>query len=131
MTAPISDGAVAEGNPPAPPAGQVGGVVGPVLGWAQPQVPIEGWWDRVLFFQSWQVVETGIHCAAAGVDGMDVADGAVLDPLAEKTNRLEGMALVAQLSDYFVLLRGFHQLPHLVDRVGQRFLAIDRLLAFD
>jgi hypothetical protein len=39
--------------------------------------------------------------------------------------------MVAQLRDDLVFRGGLHQLPHLVDRVGQRLLAVDVFAAAD
>ena len=41
------------------------------------------------------------------------------------------MALIAQLGDHLVFLRGLHQFSDLVHRVGQRFFAINVLAALD
>ncbi|MCR4415328.1 MAG: hypothetical protein NUV77_23190 [Thermoguttaceae bacterium] len=62
---------------------------------------------------------------------MDLADGAVPDPLAEDADRLERVPLVAQLRDDVVLFGGLHQRAALVDRMGQGFLAIDVFAAPD
>ena len=66
---------------------------------------------------------------ARGVDFRDLADGAVPDPLAEPTNVVGGVSLIAELRDDLVLAGRLHHLPHFVDRVGQRFFTVHVLAA--
>ena len=76
MAAPIADGAVAEGHPTTPSAGQVGRMVGPKLSRPQPQVPVERGRNGVFLFELAQPVQARIDGGAAGMDGVDLANRA-------------------------------------------------------
>ena len=85
----------------------------------------------MLLLEMRQLIEPGVHGVAAGVDGMDLANRAIAHPFVEKADGLERVALVAELADDAVLPGRAHQLTHLMDGMGQRFLAIDVLAPFD
>ena len=65
------------------------------------------------------------------MDRVDVADGPIPDPFAERANRIERVALVAQLRHDLVLLGRLHQGADLADGVGQGLLAVDVLAPLD
>ena len=66
---------------------------------------------------------------AGGVNGVDFADGARPNPFTHAADGIGGVALVTELGDDFVFVRGGHQRPDLVDGVGQRFFTIYVLAA--
>ena len=128
---PVADRAVAERHPAPPSARQVEGMVRPLLGRTEPEVPVEAGRNFLLLAQPRQHVDGGVDVGTAAMDRVDVADGAVPDPLAERADRVEGVALVAELGHDLVFLGGLHQGPDLADGVRQRLLAVDVLAPFD
>ena len=106
-------------------------MVRPLLGRTEPDIPVESGRDLLLLAQPRQHVESRVDRLAAAVDRVDVADRAILDPFAERANRIEGVALVAELGHDLVLLGRLHQGPDLADGMGQRLLAIDVLAPLD
>jgi len=71
-----------------------------------------------------KLVQRGIHRSTHRVDGVHLADRPIPNPFAEGPNRIRRMALVAKLGHHLVLARRLHHLAHLVNRMGQRLLAI-------
>src|SRR5438876_3030347 len=103
MAGPVAHRPIAKRHPAAPTSGQLNGVIRPRLGRTQPQVPVQRWGNLVLLLQKRQLVDAGVDRGAARVDGMDLADCSVLDPLAELADRIERMPLIAELRDDLVL----------------------------
>ena len=131
VTGPVAHGAVAEGDPAAPFRWQVRWMIGPILRWPQPHIPIQRRRNLVLLAQMGQFVDAGVHCRASCMNGVDAADGAIPYPFTTIADRIKRVALIAQLGDHLVFLRGLHQFADLVHRVGQRFFAINVLAALD
>ncbi len=131
VAGPVADRAIAERHPAPPPPRQVEGVIRPHLGRTKPQVPVQAGRDFLLLVQPRQLAQGGVVRRAAAVDRVDVADGPVPDPLAERADSIERVALVAQLRHDLVLLGRLHQGPDLGDGVGQRLLTVDVLASLD
>ncbi len=84
----------------------------------------------MLFFQVGQLIDPRIDRFASAMNRMDLADGAVPDPLAKVADAIEGVTLIAQLGDDVLLFSRLHQSTNLVHRVGQRFFAVEMLPVF-
>ena len=63
------------------------------------------------------------------MDGMHLADGPSPNPFADLANRPARMPLVAKLCHDFVFLGGCHDFANFMNRMSQRFFAIDMLSA--
>ena len=113
-------------------------MVGPPRRRAEPQVPIERVGHGRLLLRPLDALRP-IQRQLAAVRrpiGPDVrlphrADRAVLEPLGHQPVALEGHALVSHLRGDLMLPRGLGQGTGLIDRVGERLLAVDVLSALD
>ncbi len=127
VAGPVAGNARAEGAPAAPFAWVVVGVVGATGRGTEPEVPVQGRGDGDAFLDAFEPVDPAVVAVAKAVDFADGADGSVLDPFAQKTDMLGGVALVAELGGHAVLAGGEGKGADFVDRVGQGLFAVDVL----
>ena len=128
MTAHVAQRAGAE-IPPAPPlAGHILGMIGPVRGRAQPQIPVQRRRDRRRVGRPRAAAPV---LAAPEIDPADLADDAGLDPLHKGLHLAGGVELRAHLGHDALLAGHFGELANLVDIMAQGLLAVDVLAHFD
>ena len=122
----------------APRLRMVGPMVRPHGRRADPQVPVQrcGNGRRFLGPVRPRAAPAGmapgiIGKAAPGIDFADLADQARGDPLADQPVAFHAVALDAHLRGHLVLLGRLGELAGFIDRVRQRFLAVDVLAGLD
>jgi hypothetical protein len=108
MTGPIANRPVAEGDPTAPGAGCKRRVVVNLLRRPKPLIPIQSLRNIMVLREVGQLIEARVDQIASAVNGVNIPDRAVPDPLAEVADRIIGMPLVAQLRHHLVFLRRRH-----------------------
>ena len=132
VRAAVAHHADAEVPPAAPDFRMIGGVVGPMRGRTEPEVPVEfvrkgrgvGGPGSPLGTPGGMAPGV-VGKVAPGIDLADLADGAVPNPFADEADAFAGVALVAHLSGEFALARGLGQGAGLVDIVSERFLEVN------
>ena len=132
MANPVANGAAAERHPAAPIPRHPERRVRLEGRRAEPQIIVEALGHVVMLIQFGQVWDLAIHIfesIAAGMHGVDLPDGARPDPFAQAADSITGVPLIAELRDHLVFVGGRHKLADFMDRVGQRFFAIDMLAA--
>ena len=78
---PVADRTVTIGSPGAPVSGEVHPVIASLRGRSLPEVPVESIGNFRLLRTFRQLIDPGVHGAAGRVDRVDLADGAIPDPL--------------------------------------------------
>src|SRR6185369_11712861 len=87
-------------------------------------------WNLIQLVELVEIAQLAIHLFVSittRMNGMDLANRARPDPLADLANGTAGVPLIAELSYDFVAPRRRHQFAHFVDGMSQRLFAIDML----
>lgn len=126
MDSHVSNGAGAEVPATAPFEGDVIRVVGAFRCGAEPEVPVECFWDG--WRPSWAFCSLwppAVGAIGPDMEFFDLADGAGADDFDGAARAFHGMALLAHLGNNAGFF-GFLLHPvHLVDGVGEGFFAVD------
>src|SRR5262245_38799136 len=99
---------------------------------ADPQIVVEAFWHLLLLGELRQVWDLSINLwkrITARVNRVHVANRASPNPFAETPNGVARMSLVPELGDDFVFVRRRHEFADFIDRMRERFLAIDMFAA--
>ena len=126
MDSHVSDGPGAEVPATAPFEGDVIRVVWAFRCGAEPEVPVECFWDgwrpSWAFFSLWP---PAVGAIGPDVEFFDLADGAGTDDFYSAAGAFHGVALLAHLGDNAGFFSFLLHPVHLVDRVGKGFFAVN------
>src|SRR2546423_15080868 len=130
VTNPVTDDTTPEMHPTAPVPGQPERGVRAELHRAHPEIVIESFGNLMRLVHFGQVGDLAIDILeriAAGMDGVNLANGSGPNPLANPANATAGMTLVSELTDHLVLVGRRRELSNFIHRLSQRLLTLDVL----
>src|SRR6267143_2303131 len=130
MTNPITDDTATERHPAAPIPGHPQRRVRTELHRPDPKIVVESCGNvmRLVYFgQVGDLTIDILESVAAGMNGVNLANGPGPNPLADPANGIAGMTLVAELGDHLVFVGPGHELSDFIHRMSQRLFTIDVL----
>src|SRR6266699_1821812 len=130
VTNPITDDTATERHPAAPVPRNPKWRVRTKRHRPDPKIIVESLGNLMMLVHFGQVGDLAIdilESVAAGMNGVNLANGPGPNPLADTANGIAGMTLVAELGDNLVFVGRGHEFADFMDRMSQRLFAIHML----